>query len=684
MERLSDLKEALRHEISIIDSFLRVQDHEISAQIEALNEQWGTNIGRTKPPPQYRGVSALELEDLETSLLECAHDVAKWHHYIKSNHEALSRILNKTTALFNAGELSDINLLLSHAKDNPRSHRLWLPGLNNALKLVREAKENKESNAPSRSLLLEQYGMHHFPPETHHCLQEDDGARLEAVLNRQYQTPSPEKHSAIARLVYVAFVQRSSNCQDVLLSSLQSNAQKPLQTFGSEDYMYLHQIIQQLARSEASSSSLPAARAFHQVLELLHPAQLLMLQSQDSLGRLPLHYAARLGLDGVCQEIIGAIRSSTSKAFQEQVCMCTDVFGRTPLDYAVRHGHLAVVGILLSEHKSQTSSNGPNPVEKLGILATAISSGFTDIAMRLIREGWGFQFVSRSGKNILHLASEHGSSVLIKDHVALGVDVNARENDRGWTPFITACVLGHTAVVKALLQVGADASIHDRQRWLGRDHAAYRGHIDIMNTIKTSGSLFLPSKHDNRLANTTILPQRSSTDSVVFIYLGTLDLLKTAPQVNITPYRAHISPAQIPDTYLDLSISLIGGNSPEHIVSLPFMSENSDRPWCFTTNDVGNAAVIFKLISTLEEKPIGTAIALLKSLKGGLGANYESLIRDFTVPLVSDQHGYVGSVVFTFVVAHPFQGARGPSIEPQKLELEAASTLGGHRGKFVG
>ncbi|UKZ59993.1 uncharacterized protein TrAtP1_001281 [Trichoderma atroviride] len=627
---LEDLKEAVRHEISIIESFLRVQGHEISAQIEALNEHWGTNIGRTKLPPQYRGVSTLELEDLQTSLIECAYDVAKCHHYIKFNYDALSRILNKATALFNAEELFDINLLLSRAKNNRCSHHPWLPELNTALKLVREAKENKESNAPSRSLLLEQYGMHHFPPEIRHCLQEDDGARLEAVLNRQYQTPSPEKQSAIARLVHVAFTQRSSNCQHVLLSSLQSNPQKPFHTMGSEDY--LHQVIQQLARSEASSSSLSAASAFHRVLELLHPTQLPLLRSQDSLGRLPLHHAARLGLDGVCLEIICAIRYSTVKAFQEQVRMCADVFGRTPLDYAVRHGHLAVVGLLISEHKCQTSSNGPNPVEKLDILVTAISSNFTDIAMRLIQEGWGFQFVSRSGKNILHLVSEHGSSVLIKNLVALGVDVNARENDRGWTPLITACVLGHTVVVKALLQAGADARIHDRQGWLGKDHAAYRGHIDIMNTIQTSGSLFLPSKHGNHLCNKIILPRRSSTDSVIFIYLGTLDLLKITPEVNITPYRARISPAQIPDTYLDLSISLIGGNSPEHIVPLPFISENSDRPWCFTTNDMENAAVIFKLTSPLEEKPIGAAIALLKSLKGGLGANHESLIRDFTIP----------------------------------------------------
>ncbi|KAH8729237.1 Glycerophosphoryl diester phosphodiesterase family-domain-containing protein [Ilyonectria robusta] len=251
----------------------------------------------------------------------------------------------------------------------------------------------------------------------------------------------------------------------------------------------------------------------------------------------------------------------------------------------------------------------------------------------------------------------------------------------GWTPLVSACVHGHADTVETLLQAGADASIPDRQGWLPKDHVAYRGNIKIINTIKARGSPSLSSKPGKQLGEANILPRRSSTDSVIFVYLGTLDLFKKVTEVDVTPYRRRISPVQIPDTCLDLGIYLVGDhNQQEHKVSLPVISEVSDRPWCVTARDPDSAAIVFKLTSSLKEKPIGTAVALLGRLKEGLGANRESLIRDSTIPLVSDKYGHVGTVVFTFVVARPFKQGQLPPRDPQILKLESSSTIGGHRG----
>ncbi|KAH6982273.1 Glycerophosphoryl diester phosphodiesterase family-domain-containing protein [Ilyonectria sp. MPI-CAGE-AT-0026] len=655
---LVDLKEAIRLEIDIVDTFLSAQDYKVEAQIEALNEHWGIKIGSMEPT-KYHGISTLELEDLQTSLLECAHEVTQCHLYAKVSHDAFSRIFDKAAIRYSSEEVSDINILSRLAcHGQSSSHGPWLPKLNATLQLVREAMEHEEAATPSRSLLLEHFGMHHFPPETIQYLREDDAIHLEAAMNRRYPNPSPERQSVLARLVQVAIIHRSSGYDD-----------------------YLHRIIQQLGRSQPHLDSPSAANSFHQILKLLHPSQLLLLQSQDVLGRLPLHYAARLGLDGVCREIIAAVRNPAFETSPEQVRVCPDVFGLTPLDYAVQHGHTRVVELLLSEHKSRILSDRPDPVEKLDILATAISSKFTDIAMRLTQEGWGVHFVGRSGKTVLHLASEHGLSALVKGLVALEVDVNAQDSARGWTPLVTACVHGHADTVETLLQAGADASIPDRQGWLPKDHAAYRGDIKIINTIKTRGSPSLSSKLGTQLGEANILPRRSSTDSVIFVYPVTLDLFKKVTEVDVTPYRRRISSVQIPDTYLDLSIYLVGDrNQQEHKISLPVISETSDQPWCFTASDPDSAAIVFKITSSLEEKPIGTAVALLGSLKEGLGANRESLIRDFTIPLVSDKYGHVGTVVFTFVVARPFKRGQHPPRDPQILKLESSSTIGGHRG----
>ncbi|KAK7409373.1 Glycerophosphocholine phosphodiesterase [Neonectria punicea] len=160
----------------------------------------------------------------------------------------------------------------------------------------------------------------------------------------------------------------------------------------------------------------------------------------------------------------------------------------------------------------------------------------------------------------------------------------------------------------------------------------------------------------------SILPRRSPINSVIFVYLGTLDLFEETSEIDLAPYRRRISPAQMPDTCLDLSIYLVGAAANK------------------STSDPDSAAIAFKITSLLEKKPIGTGVALLGSLKEGLGANRESRVRDFTIPLVSDQYGHVGTVVFTFLVARPYHGPDFPPSIPQTLDRKSTSTLGGHCG----
>lgn len=76
---------------------------------------------------------------------------------------------------------------------------------------------------------------------------------------------------------------------------------------------------------------------------------------------------------------------------------------------------------------------------------------------------------------------------MVRDIVALGVDVDARESVRGWTAITTASVQGHHAVVEALIQSGARAEIPDYRGWLAKDHAAYRGHMKVVDAIKSDG-----------------------------------------------------------------------------------------------------------------------------------------------------------------------------------------------------
>lgn len=356
------------------------------------------------------------------------------------------------------------------------------------------------------------------------------------------------------------------------------------------------------------------------------------------------------------------------------ILLSQDVLHKTPLDYAVERGHTAVVEIFLN-----FSASWEDDTHIRGLLATAVRSQFVEIAQALVKQGLGHQFTGKRGENLLHLAAEHSLSPLIGGLVSLGVDINAQVDTRGWTPLTIACIQGHEDTVLAILQAGADASIRDHQGWLAKDHATYRGHTRIVNSITTKGSPILATKAPRV---SSIMPRRASTDSVIFVNLGTLDLFKPTPHFNVSQYRKRIFPAQIPDTEFTLSISLAGDSKQEHIVQLPFLLDNSDCPWSFTTDDPENAVLVFKLVNTLESKTVGTAIAMLSSLKGVLGNARESLIRDFTVPLFHHRHTHVGSVLFTFVVAHPYEGTQPPPETAQILKMEPETIIGGHRGKL--
>ncbi|KAM5367642.1 hypothetical protein ACJZ2D_009923 [Fusarium nematophilum] len=643
---LEDLKEAIHSEINII---------------LPLDEHWGVKIGSAEPP-EYRGVSRPELEDLKISLLEIADNIAECQHYIRVNHEGVSRILAKAAVKYTTDAVSNIHVLprlARHGKSSP--HGPWLPQLNATLQHVREALNDNETDRPTRS-----------------CLREDDASGLEDALNHRYPDASDARESALAQLVQFATVHGSSGCQRKLLASLRSSSgEEPI----PQHHDYLHKIIQRLRRADPPLDSSSAATTFHQVLELLHPSQLHLVQSQDILGRSPLHYPVLLSLDGVCREIISVVRDPSWENSLDKLRISPDVFRLTPMDYAIRKGHTAVVELLITEYKTLAHADKSQLVEKLDILATAIASESTEIARQLIKKGWGTRFVGRSGKTVLHIAAEQGLSKLVKDIVAVGVDVDAQESVRGWTALATASVQGNSEVVEALLQSGADAEIPDRRKWLAKDHAAHRGHMKVANAIKTEGSSELQSKPGRQLGATNIIPKRSPSDSVVFVHLGTLDLYRKVNPVDLAPYKKRISPIQIPYTSLDLSISLAGDSGQkEHTVSLPVMSENSDWPWCITTSDPDNAAIIFKIVRLPEETLIGTGVALVGSLAASLGRKRDTLIRDYSVPLVSDKFGHVGTIVFTVVVARPYNGTHPPPKDVQSLALAPSSTLGGHRG----
>ena len=61
------------------------------------------------------------------------------------------------------------------------------------------------------------------------------------------------------------------------------------------------------------------------------------------------------------------------------------------------------------------------------------------------------------GESSIHQAAYQGNIEAVKQHIAAGVDVKAKD-DRGYTPLHTAALDGHKEIVELLITKGADVN----------------------------------------------------------------------------------------------------------------------------------------------------------------------------------------------------------------------------------
>ena len=87
----------------------------------------------------------------------------------------------------------------------------------------------------------------------------------------------------------------------------------------------------------------------------------------------------------------------------------------------------------------------------------------------------------------IHEAALKGNIEAVKQHLAAGADVNAKNED-GVTPLDHATLWGHKEIVELLLAKGADLNAKDNDGWTSLHNAAYRGHKQIVELLIAEGA----------------------------------------------------------------------------------------------------------------------------------------------------------------------------------------------------
>ena len=263
----------------------------------------------------------------------------------------------------------------------------------------------------------------------------------------------------------------------------------------------------------------------------------------------------------------------------------------------------------------------------------------------------------------LYLAAQANDEAAVKrilaSPTALRNQLEYIEPTKGWTPLFIACVEGLTSIAQRLLAAGAKQDLVDLAGWTAKEHAVFRGHLDI-------GKLFAVQ---DEIPPTRLKPQdrhpvaykRQRDISQIFIYPGPSHTRSNLTPVEIDNLSFNDDKNAGEQTSFGVTISSQGTcNEPSYDIRIPLLENMVNKPLSFSSHDPEKTILVFQIYRRFptqneDVQVLGTAIAYLKSLQGGLAPKRESITRHYTIPVIEKSTmACIGSVTFSLLFITPF------------------------------
>ena len=455
--------------------------------------------------------------------------------------------------------------------------------------------------------------------------------------------------------------------------------------------------------------------------ELQTSGQRQALQAKDGLGRMPLHYAAQHGYSSLTESIISRMQAWDQFEISNGIDapFWQDNDGWSPLGLGVLEGHTQTVQVLLeAEEWRGPELRDVSFSEHMGrsgeALLLAAKENLIDIVRLLVVSHVNLDFQDNQGETALHVAARYGHKscceLLLSGTSEQKASTEITEKTFGWTPLHIAAVDGNLDIVKVLIDAGADLSRTDDSGWTAKEHAALRGHVDIARELaqhvsdtpllaksRSVSPSTVSSLTESKSSSTTSIAARIAEpvksfghryltdETLVLVSLGSMDTRKNVDAVSLDRIPLADAHSTQLDTALSLIVSASGASGEPLIVDLPVEDNISTSPVSFYTKDATKVKILFDLVPTYagsKDKVVGRAVALLSTIKSGLGSKRVTLQGDITVPMLGAKSlEVIGSVNFNFLIVTPFQHPNMTINENYTYWKSIASTtLIGHRG----
>ncbi|KAL8402589.1 hypothetical protein RB596_009093 [Gaeumannomyces avenae] len=235
--------------------------------------------------------------------------------------------------------------------------------------------------------------------------------------------------------------------------------------------------------SRGLAEIVPSSNA--QVVQFIHQAGKIDVDSKDKWGQTPLWWAARNGREAIVKLLL-----ATGKVDVESKSWG----GQTPLWWAARNGHEAVVKLLLATGKVDVDSkdqSGRTP------LSWAAANGHETVVKLLLATGKvNVDSKNQGGRTPLSWAAENGGEAVVKLLLTTGkVDVDSKDQS-GRTPLWLAAANGREAVVKLLFDTGrVDVKSKDQSGRTPLSWAAENGREAVVKLLLDIGKVDVDSKN---------------------------------------------------------------------------------------------------------------------------------------------------------------------------------------------
>ena len=497
-------------------------------------------------------------------------------------------------------------------------------------------------------------------------------------------------------------------------------------------------VIKESEKPQHLERSDPAVALLSHLLDQLRPRQRHAVLAKDLTGRTPLHYGAQYGFKVVCDIIIEHLQAwdlfDVSGGIDGVEWQDND--GWAPLHLSVVGGHPLTTRTLLEaenwkgENHTERAFIRKQVPKSSAVLAMATKANFVDIVQLLVDAGVDINYQDEQGETALHVAARFGhdqcARILLNGTDNQKADTELFEYTYSWTPLFIACVDGALSVVNLLIEANADLERSDSSGWTAKEHAALRGHLDIARRLaevtpepEVSEPELLPapaaispaaltpssppqaqsSLAERRSNNTTpgssgprasepikSFGHRYLTDeAMILVSLGTMDIRKPQQAVNLDRIPMENAHSTQLDTALSIVVSASGAHGEPEIIDLPVQDNISTEPMVFHAADPTKVRLLFDLVPTYagsKDQIVGRGVALLSSIKPGVGSHRMNLKGDSTVPIVAaNTLEVIGSLTFNFLIVTPFKHPNMSVGRDQTYWKSLTSTMViGHRG----